>query len=393
MQFLGFCIIKILNFIHFLKKSPFTIHSAVYLSGITLEHFKNYRHFQASFSPDINIITGANGSGKTNLLDAIYYLSFCKSYFNLSDAQVIERGNSYFLLSGEYCNNDNTNETLFIQAKYSAERGKEMYKNRSQYERISQHIGLLPLVMIAPDDLFQIKAGSEERRKLIDAALVQLEPKYLESLQLYKRCLEQRNALLKHFYERDRYDFELMEPFNRILIQHGTFIAEQRSRYEILIAPLLAQLYHFLSGEREVAECRYVSSLKKRPFSDILLENVPFDKQAQRTTDGIHRDDWEMEINGLNLKKFASQGQQKSYLLALKLALAQLTARHKGLAPLLLLDDIFDKLDPHRLRRLFELLPQSGCRQIFISDTDPQRLALVLNGLNLHFHALEIHHS
>lgn len=344
----------------------------MHLAHLRLTNFKNYASADFAFAEGVNLIVGLNGTGKTNLLDAIYCLCACKSYFNYTDGQNVRHEAVFFRVEGDFVRQQQAENVVFT---YTAKK-KDFLRNRSAYEKLSEHIGLLPVVMIAPDDIALVKEGSELRRKLLDTALSQSNPPYLAALIRYNRLLAHRNALLKQFAERQQFDATLLDTYTTQLVPLGNYIHACRQQFCQAIEPLLQHYYGSLCKHLEVVSSRYQSSLHHTEMGLLLDKNLHHDRQQQRTTDGIHRDDWVFGIGGYALKKYGSQGQQKSFLIALKLALYELLATEVQLKPILLLDDIFDKLDPQRIAQLLQITAGNTAvfGQIFISDTQPDRI-------------------
>ncbi len=309
--------------------------------------------------------------GKTNLLDAIYYISFCKSFFNATDSQNIKHEEPFFAIQA-WINKNNQLHEIYCGVKRGQ---KKIFKhNKKEYERLSEHIGLYPLVMISPSDIELIWDGSEVRRKFMDSIISQYDKEYLEKLITYNHVLQQRNALLKQFYENRSFDSMSLEIWDEQLIAYGETIIAARERFLNEFTPLFNKNYQFISSSTENVSLEYESSLKGTIYKDVLASNLERDRTVQYTTTGPHRDDLDFRLSGNSLKKYGSQGQQKSYLLALKLAQFELIKQKKQTAPLLLLDDIYDKLDETRFKKLIELVSNDTFGQVFITDTHPQRI-------------------
>lgn len=348
----------------------------MFLKQLSLINFKNYSEFEAKFSDKINCFVGNNGMGKTNLLDAIYYLSFCKSFFNSSDSQNIKHQEEFFVLQG-YFNSFGEEYEVYCGLKRNQ---KKVFKNnKKEYERLSEHIGRFPLVMISPNDSDLINGSSEIRRKFLDGIISQYDKFYLDKLISYNQVLKQRNALLKHFSETRTFDSETLEIWDEQLILHGRSILEIRREFLKSFISLFNFYYGFISNSREQVSLEYENSLGEKDFKTALLTSLPRDRALQYTTVGAHKDDLEFMLNGFSLKKFASQGQQKSYLLALKLAQFEFIKEQKNTKPLLLLDDVYDKLDEERFTKLLELVSSDKFGQVFITDTHPERMNELLN--------------
>ncbi len=350
------------------------------IEKLNLANFKNYPELMVDFNKGINIITGLNGAGKTNLLDAIYYLCFTKSYYQNSDSQNILHENNYFRVEGAFCKDTDPDaaQNTAISVAFMKGKKKQVDKNKVVYDKISDHIGFCPLVLIEPDDVQIIKGGSKERRKLMDTALSQVDREYLLAYMKYERTRSQRNALLKQFAERRTFDENLILGYDQQLISSGNLIYEKRKTILAALNPIFLDFYEILSGGKEKVEFHYNSVLNDLSFEECLLKNREKDRIMQRTTAGIHGDDWAFEIKDHPLKKLGSQGQQKSFLIALKLALHQYLKKERNTNPLLLLDDIFDKLDVERIEMLLKLVTGEDFGQVFITDTDGERLESLL---------------
>ncbi|MEM9992037.1 MAG: DNA replication and repair protein RecF, partial [Bacteroidota bacterium] len=353
----------------------------VYLKDITLTHFKNYTAQSVRFSPHLNCFVGLNGMGKTNLLDAIYYCCIGKSYFAGSDRNLVQQGSEggFFRLEAAFCRQDKLERVV---VKVIPGKRKEIARNQVVYTRISEHLGLLPVVMIAPFDVRLALEGSEARRKFLDATLSQLQPAYLQQLIQYNRLLQQRNALLKRFAEQRSFDATLLRTYDAQLVPLGQFIYTSRKTFLEEFQSTFQHYYRLIASEQEQVDYRYLSKLDHYSFEDLLQGAVEKDRVLQRTTVGIHKDDIDFRINRTPVKRFASQGQLKSFILALKLAQYQLMRQHKGLPPILLLDDIFDKLDQQRVQQLLQLLLEQDFGQIFITDTDEHRVQQIVQAFD-----------
>jgi DNA replication and repair protein RecF len=336
------------------------------LRKISLVQFKNYGQEHFLFDKRIIGITGRNGSGKTNLLDAIYYLCFTKSYFTSSEAQNTQYHTNGFRVEG-WLEKDGQDARVVCTLK---EGKKEIALNDEYYERFSHHIGKYPAVMIAPDDAEIILGGSEERRKWLDALLCQLYPGYLENLITYQKVLAQKNSLLKTLNP----SASLLDVFDEQLIRHGAPVFEWRKNFLPGFIEQVQKLYDYLAGKHEVVNIQYQSSLHEQTFTELLHTNRHKDLLMQRTTGGIHRDDLLFLLDDHPMKTSASQGQRKSFLFALKLAQYEVIRQHKQFPPLLLLDDVFEKLDQDRVSRLIALVSGENFGQVFITDTHASRL-------------------
>ena len=341
----------------------------MYLEQIAITDFKNIAAATFHFSPHINCIIGNNGEGKTNLLDAIYYLSMTKSYFGGSDLSVIRHGQSFFLLRGCFQHEEITSQ---VTCSVQHDEGKVIKHNNKAYQRLTDHIGLFPLVMISPTDHALINESGEERRKYLNGLLSQFDKEYLNTLLRYNQVLLQRNKLLKTPLNPDAMDVLLT--LNKQLGQRGQLIYERRKQLIENLQPHFQKIYAKLSKDKEEVSLGYQSDLDKGLLTDLLQQHFERDKILQHTSVGIHRDDLAMHLDGYPLRRTGSQGQQKTYLLALKLAQFDLLHRQKGFHPLLLLDDIFDKLDATRIHELISFVAHESFGQIFFTDSNKVRL-------------------
>ena len=344
----------------------------MHLSGIKLFNFKNYETAALAFSERLNCFTGLNGMGKTNILDAVHFLCLCKGHGSLPDKHLVRHGESFFRLDGVFVPDDSDKEQ--IVAKVVLGRPKVFERNGTAYERLGDYVGRFPAVMIAPDDVALVQEGSEDRRRFLDTTLSQLSQTYLWDLMRYNALLKQRNALLKHFGETKRFDAALLEAIDQQLPAPAQRIFERRKAFVADFAPVFAECYRDIANGREQVEVVYDADLSQHNLADLLRQLLDKDLLLQRTTAGPHRDDLILNMDGHPVKKFASQGQLKSFLLALRLAQYEMLRREKGSAPILLLDDIFDKLDEQRVRHLVGLLLRRNFGQIFITDTQRTRL-------------------
>ena len=345
------------------------------LESFILTQFKNYSFQKIECSPGLTCFIGKNGMGKTNLLDAIYYLCMGKSYFNLPDSLAVQHDEGFFRLEGHFIK-DGKKE--LVVAKVIPRKKKELERNSVPYRRLSEHVGLLPVVMIAPDDTNLVSEGSETRRRFLDNTLSQLDNQYLQQLIAYNKVLQQRNALLKQFGDNGGYNSTLIEAYDRQMAGPARAIYESRRQFMEPFRHIVRQLYQSISGEAEEVDCQFVSKMEQAPLGALLREAAEKDRVLQRTTAGPHKDDLDFTIRGYPLKRFASQGQLKSFILSLKLAQYRQLMEKKRVPPILLLDDIFDKLDNDRVLQLLELLLEGDFGQAFITDTDEGRLEAII---------------
>lgn len=335
---------------------------------------------ELDLAPKVNCFLGENGEGKTNILDAIHYLSFCKSYFNQIDSQNIKHETPFFVVQGWYRGAD---EELEIYCGLKRGQKKVFRKNKKDYERLSDHIGLIPLVMISPSDADLISEGSEIRRKFIDTILSQYDKTYLDQLIDYNKILAQRNALLKRFAESRSFSADLLEVWDLRLVELARSIYQARHRFLSGFTVLFSRYFKIISGGKEEVGLEYRSDLNNADFYTVLRNSLARDRATEYTQVGIHKDDLIFLMNGHAVKKFGSQGQQKSYLIALKLAQYHHLSEIKGQAPVLLLDDIFDKLDDKRIGQLMEIVTANDFGQVFITDTSPEKLPRLLDQLKV----------
>jgi DNA replication and repair protein RecF len=362
----------------------------VILKELSLVNFKNYKGIELSLNPKINCFVGNNGQGKTNLLDAIYYLSFCKSFLNPLDSQNINYDESFFMIQGTY-----DRETKVEQIYCGIKRGQKKIfrRNKKDYEKLSDHIGLLPLVVISPSDSSLINDGSELRRKFIDGIISQYDASYLEALLSYNKALSQRNALLKYFFKQRTFNQDQLDGWDLQLVKYGEILFQKRSELISNLSPVFQKYYLQISGGNETVELIYQSQLQASDFEGQLKTATAMDRRKMYSTVGIHKDDLLFQIGGRPIKKFGSQGQQKSYLIALKLAQLELLKDAVGIDPILLLDDVFDKLDEQRVSQLLELVNSNQFGQIFLSDTHPQRIEQILTQLKLDSSVFEVNNQ
>lgn len=353
----------------------------MYLKKLSLTNFKNYTQADYQFSDKINCFVGNNGVGKTNLLDAIHYLSFCKSYFNPIDSQNIRHQEDYFSIHGTCIRNDDSSD--HIQCIQKRNHRKKFLLNKKEYERLADHIGQFPLVMISPYDRDLINEGSEIRRKYIDSVISQFDKFYLDDLINYHKALFQRNALLKAFSEKHYYDAQELVIWDEQLIRLGTAIYEKRRDFLGRFIPIFRHYFSFISCADESVDIRYVSQLSEGDFSALLTDAVSRDRSAQFSTVGVHKDDLEFMITGYPVKRFGSQGQQKSFVIAIKLAQFDYMKGIKGYKPVLLLDDVFDKLDDLRVQQLISLVSENNFGQVFITDTSEDRIRRIFDSMDI----------
>lgn len=354
--------------------------NSLFLLQLRLYNFRNHPQLSLTFSSKINGIAGPNGTGKTALLEAIHFLSMGKSPFTSNDKNCLLLGENAFMLDGQY---QRIEQSEHIQCGWQEGSKKTLKRNSKTYERLADHIGLLPCVTIAPKDHELIEGPAELRRKLVDSVLSQANSRYLNALLTYTRVLQQRNAFLKQQQQAHTPDFDTMlEHYDFQLFQNGQVIIEYRSQLAQQLQRPLNTYYHQLSQGRESASILYQASLKAEDFLQSLQQNKNHDLRLGFTGKGPHKDDFVFQLQDQALKTFASQGQQKSYLIALKLAQFEFIAQNIGIKPIMLLDDIFDKLDENRVEQLVTLVNSTSFGQIFLTDTDPERTERIIKHIN-----------
>jgi DNA replication and repair protein RecF len=362
----------------------------MHLTNLSLLNFKNCQDLSFVFSNRVNCFLGKNGQGKTNILDAIHYMSYTKSFFNSIDSQNI-LFDAPFLAIQASCQ---LNEEI-VELHCGMKRGdkKVFRKNKKAYKKLSEHIGFMPVVMITPYDINLVLDGSEVRRRFIDALISQFERPYLEHLIFYNRLLLQRNKLLKKWANSNSFQPDLLEVIDMQLVEKGNIIYKSRKTFLIDFIPTFNNYYQKLSNSKEKVELFYDSTLNNNDFASLLKDSIGKDRQITHTSVGIHRDDLLFKIHGQPLKKYGSQGQQKSFLIALKLAKFQFIKNQKDFPPILLLDDIFDKLDSERVSYLLDLIENEDLGQTFITDTDLEKVPNILNSMKIAFKAFEINNG
>jgi DNA replication and repair protein RecF len=363
------------------------IRLSMLLRKLSLINFRNYEELEIECSERINCFTGSNGSGKTNLLEAIHYLALCKSFLNPADTQNIRFEAPFFVVQGEFTRTDGETDNIYCGVKRGQK--KVFKRNGKDYERLSDHIGLIPLVVVNPADGVLISGGSEERRRFMDSVIAQYNRNYLDHLIAYNRILSQRNALLKQL-AKGQGDVSTMEILNLQLTQYGEPIHKMRLEFVERIQPIFQNYYNLLSDGRESISLSYQSALNSESFESILSQSFNKDLALEYTTAGIHRDDLNFEISGHPLRKSGSQGQQKTYLIALKLAEYRVLDEETKRKPMLLLDDIHDKLDADRVYRLMELVCSDQFGQLFITDTGSGRMNVLFKGRGLPYRMYEV---
>lgn len=345
------------------------------LENISIINYKNIKGVNLDLSPKINCLIGHNGVGKTNFLDAIYYLSFCRSANNPIDSQIIMHDENFFMLEGNYRTEQGDIENIYCGMKRGTK--KHFKRNKKEYKRLSQHIGLVPLIYVSPSDSSLIEGGSEERRRLMDVVISQYDHSYIELLANYNKALQQRNALLKMEEEPDS---SLLDIWEQEMARNGELLFQKRLAFVDELVPVFQQIYQQISGQREIVSLRYISHCQRGPLLDVIQRDRFKDRAVGYSLHGVHRDDLEMLIGDFQMKREGSQGQNKTFVLALKLAQFDFLRRTSSTTtPLLLLDDIFDKLDAQRVESIVQLVSGDNFGQIFITDTNRDHLDKILS--------------
>lgn len=358
------------------------------LSKLTLSNFKNYKDVSLKFIHKINCFVGNNGAGKTNILDAIHYLSFCKSYFSSSDTQNIRHEEDYFAIHGDFIRNQNLTDTISCVQKRNHK--KQFKINQKEYPRLADHIGNFPLVMISPYDRDIINNGSEDRRKFFDMAISQFDKIYLDDIINYNKILIQRNALLKSLSNSNSNPETSLEIWNEQMAAIGHRIYEKRKDFLFRFIPVFCQYFEIISGSKEKVSISYESHFAEGDFLQKLHNNMRKELILQYSTLGSHKDDMHFLIDGYAVKKYGSQGQQKTFAVALKLAQFEMTKNLKGYKPILLLDDVFDKLDNIRVQQIIKLISEDFFGQVFITDTQKDRILQAFSETHDGFQIFEV---
>ena len=345
------------------------------LKKLNLINYKNFDLTEFDFDTKINCFVGKNGVGKTNVLESIYYLSFTKGYFNSVASQHIKHNESFFVIEGFY---EHKNREEIIHCSLKKGYKKIIKRNGKEYEKLTEHIGKIPLVIISPNDRDLIAEGSDVRRKFIDGVIAQADIGYLTTLIKYKKVLTQRNSLLKYFAANHTFNALNLEIYDKQLGELGQIIYQKRQQFLTGFVPIFKEQYKYISNGIEEVDLRYKSQLEEKELEQLLKENINKDRAVQYTSVGIHKDDLIFKSDNYPIKKYGSQGQQKSYLIALKLAQFHFIKKQTAIKPLLLLDDIFDKLDEDRVTQLIQLVNAEDFGQLFISDTNAKRTEKVI---------------
>ena len=362
----------------------------MYLKKLSLTNFKNYDQAELEFSPRINCIVGNNGVGKTNILDAIHYLSLTKSFFNNIDSISIRHGEDYFIINGTF---ERAGEEDQIYCAFQKQKPKVLKKNGKEYQKLSDHVGKFPVVMISPADSALISEGSDERRRFLNKIISQYNPEYLDSVLKYGKALQQRNSLLKDFRSSGRFESEDLSIWDAQLVRYGIYIYGEREKLTQELIPVFSERYSMISSEKEEVRLSYRSHLSEGDFGEALANTVEKDRFLEYTTVGIHKDDLLFDMNGYSVKSLGSQGQQKSFLVALKLSKFDYIKSKSGYSPILLLDDIFDKFDAERVEQIIRLVGNKEFGQIFITDTHQSRLHEILSSHDTDYRLFRINNN
>lgn len=356
------------------------------LKHLSILNYKNVSEAELNLSDRLNCFIGQNGMGKTNVLDAVYFLSMCKSSTTSQDQMVVQHTAEFMVLQGEYEREDGTQEEIYCGLKRGTK--KQFRRSKKPYKRIAEHIGLIPIIMVSPNDQMLIMGGSEERRKFMDMTISQCDLPYLDSLMRYNKALQQRNALLK---QEDEPDPELLSLWEEAMAHEGEFIYQRRKEYVEAFTPCFQNIYNKISQEAEEIKLEYVSHGSRGPLLDTIQRDRMKDRAVGYSLHGIHKDDLEMTLNGYPMKREGSQGQNKTYLIALKLAQFEFLHRTATkTAPILLLDDIFDKLDATRVEQIVKLVSSGDFGQTFITDTNRDHLDKILQHTQLDYKLFEV---
>lgn len=362
----------------------------MYLENLHLLNFKSWPEADFEFSPKLNCFVGLNASGKTNLLDAIHYLSLTKSYFSNADTQNIKEGQDFFVIEGTFFRKDKQEH---IHCALKKGQKKLLRKNKKEYERLSDHIGLFPSVVISPYDRDLITESSEVRRRFMDNVISQGDNQYLFHLMRYNKALQQRNTLLKYFAANHHFDKDALAAYDDQLTEHAGPVLGKRQEFIEKLRPKITYFYEVIGSKRENAGLHYQSQLLEANLQDLLHQNLAKDRINQYTSVGLQRDNLTFELDGRSVRKFGSQGQQKSFLIALKLAQYEFLKEKQNIVPVLLLDDIFDKLDEERVAQLVKLVHDEDFGQIFITDTHPERTENLVKEIDAEARIFNINHQ
>lgn len=353
----------------------------MFLDKLSILNYKNIADAQLTFSPKLNCFIGHNGEGKTNLLDAVYYLSFCRSSCSVPDSQVMRHGSDFFMLDGRYISDGGEDENISCGMKRGSK--KHFKRNKKEYKRLSGHIGFIPLIFVSPSDTVLVEGGSEERRRLMDVVISQYDSAYIDALNRYNKALQQRNSLLK---AEDEPDEDLMALWEEQMAEAGEIVYQKRDKFVSELIPLFQQFYNGISCDKERVSLSYVSHCQRGPLLEVIQRDRFKDRAVGYSLHGIHRDDLEMLIGDYPIRREGSQGQNKTFVISLKLAQFEFLKNvRKDVCPILLLDDIFDKLDANRVEQIVKIVGGDGFGQIFLTDTNREHLDRILSGSSLDY--------
>lgn len=356
------------------------------LKKISIINYKNIKTASLELSPKINCFIGHNGEGKTNLLDAVYYLSFCRSAYTSIDSQVICHDENFFVLEGFYETDSGSEENVYCGMKRGVK--KHFKRNKKEYKRLSQHIGLIPLIFVSPSDTLLIEGGGEERRRLMDVVISQYDSTYMDALGRYNKALHQRNTLLKMESEPDA---ALMDIWEEQMAESGELIYAKRCEFIQELIPVFQSFYESISDGKEAVSLKYISHCQRGPLLDVIRRDRMKDRAVGYSLHGVHRDDLEMLLGGYPMKREGSQGQNKTFVIALKLAQFDFLKRTcSNTKPILLLDDIFDKLDAHRVEQIVRIVAGEEFGQIFLTDTNRSHLDRILHTNSLDYRIFHV---
>ncbi len=359
----------------------------MFLRKLNLLNFKTYSELDIELSPKLNCFVGNNGVGKTNLFDSIYYLAFCKSYFNSLDANNIKHSHDFFMIQGEFVIDGQVER---VHCALKKDQKKKIRRNDKEYQKLADHIGLIPLVMVSPADTSLILEGSEERRRYMNGVISQYDRQYLDDVIRYNKALTQRNRLLKEFARQRYFDEDSLFIWDDQMSILGERIYQRRKDFISQLLPIFQYYYDYISSGHEQVELKYMTQAGERPLSELMMEAHDKDKQLQFSSVGIHRDDLVLELSGYPMKQQGSQGQQKTYLVALKMAQFDFLKKISTVRPLILLDDVFDKLDANRVTQIIKLVSEDHFGQIFITDTNLPHLQSILSGLTAEYRLFQV---
>ena len=345
------------------------------LEKIVISDFRNIHLQELEFSPNVNCISGNNGEGKTNLLDAIYYLSMTKSAFASSDKFNFRHGTEEFSLAGTYRMENGLASRFALKMNSKGE--KKVRRDDKAYPKVSEHVGVLPIVMVSPADISMVSESGDERRRFVNAVLSQMDSGYMSALQQYNRLLMQRNKMLKEMVV----DRSLLEVIDMRMAALAEPVHRARKKFVEDLKPIVSEYYKAVSGGSEIVDIEYESELSKAGLDQILASSYEKDKALRYTSSGVQRDDFIFTMNGHPIRRYGSQGQQKSFLVSLKFAQYEIMKRNYGFAPILLLDDVFDKLDMGRIANLLQMVASNDFGQIFITDSNKVRMSGIVDGL------------